>query len=270
MQSVVYPQTAADTSDLKQVAAIERFKQEFSRWLDTAPEQLTSNRLNNNAFGSTEWYSLMYHHSILLLYRHRLVYRERSNQNDDEYRLTGSATNMRRPPPTVFIDCADSAQSICMIYRQLYVSQRLNDTWGALHVLFLAGVTFLHCLWSSSETRAIYRMDKVSSICTSTMIVLAIMAERWSAVNAYRDAFEMLATATQTMLAETLTVLSRDTYASAQTMGNQDATNPSNMLQTPRGPVIPSGEHDQFTEYLSYMSEVGMCSSVEELLASMV
>lgn len=134
-----------------------------------------------------------------------------------------------------------------MTYRQLYVSQRLNDTWGALHVLFLAGVTFVHCLWSSPETRAVYRLDKVSSICTSTMIVLAIMAERWTPVEAYRDAFDMLSTATQTMLVET-----------------------SSASAAPNVPVISSGATDQFTDYLSYMAEVGMCASVEELLANMV
>ena len=229
MQSAVYPQVGAEPSS-KSVTILEDFKKEFAMWLESAPEQLASNRANNNAFGSREWFLLMYHHSILLLYRHRLV------------QPGGPAT-----PSSVFTDCADSSQAICMIYRQLYVSQRLNDTWGALHVLFLAGVTFLHCLWSSAETRAIYRLDKVSSICTSIMIVLAIMSERWTAVEAYRDAFEMLSSATQTMLVEA-------------------STGPT----APSRPVLSSGGYDQFTDYLSCMTEVGMCSSVEELLASMV
>ncbi|KAK5180756.1 hypothetical protein LTR44_007070 [Exophiala sp. CCFEE 6388] len=229
MQSAVYPQVGAETST-QSTSALEDFKKEFARWLESAPEQLASNRANNNAFGSKEWFQLMYHHSILLLYRHRLV------------QPRGPAT-----PSSIFIDCADSSQSICMIYRQLYFTQRLNDTWGALHVLFLAGVTFLHCLWSSPETRMIYRLDKVSSICTSIMIVLAIMSERWTAVEAYRDAFEMLSGATQTMLVEASTA----------------STAPSR-------PVLSSGGYDQFTDYLYCMNEVGMCSSVEELLSSMV
>jgi hypothetical protein len=134
-----------------------------------------------------------------------------------------------------------------MTYRELYFSQRLNDTWGALHVLFLGGVTFLYCLWSSHEVRMAYRQDKVSAICTSTIVVLAIMAERWTAVAAYRDAFDMLSSATQTMLAE------RPTALAAPTM-----------------PVISPTGYDQFTDYLSFMTDVGMCSSVEELLSSMV
>lgn len=227
IQSSVYPQVGGEASP-QSLALIENFKSELSLWLESAPEQLTSNREHNNAFGGSEWYSLMYHQSILLLYRHQLV--------------RGGTT-----PPSVFTECAYSGQIICMIYRQLYISQRLNDTWGALHVLFLGGVTFLHCLWSSAETRAIYRQDKVSAICTSCMITLAIMAERWSAVEPYRDAFEMLSSATQTMLAEI-----------------------PNSKSTPSMPVISSGGYDQFSGYLSYMSELGMCSSVEELLSSMV
>ncbi|EXJ82089.1 hypothetical protein A1O1_08158 [Capronia coronata CBS 617.96] len=229
MQSVVYTQVGAEAS----IGIVEAMKKEFTMWLESAPEQLASNRMNNNAFASREWFSLMYHHSILLLYRHRLV------------QPRGVSTSA-----SVFTDCAHSSQAICMIYKQLYLSQRLNDTWGALHVLFLAGVTFLHCLWSSPETRAAYRPDKVSTICTSIMIVLAVMSERWTAVEAYRDSFEMLSTATQTMLYEISTASAAST--------------------APSGPVISSEGGDQFTDYLSYMTEIGMCATVEELLSTMV
>ncbi|EXJ84041.1 hypothetical protein A1O3_04708 [Capronia epimyces CBS 606.96] len=237
IQSSVYPQVGAEAT-IQSSALFERFKRELADWLESAPEQLPSNRANNNSFGSKEWFSLMYHHSILLLHRHRLHQYRHHHPNHPT-------------PSSVYMDCAHSAQAICMVYRQLYVSQRLNDTWGALHVLFLGGVTFLHCLWSSRDARLAYRQDKVSTICTSALIVLAIMAERWSAVEAYRDAFEMLCSATQTMLAET---------------SSSSASCPPTM------PVISSTGHghDQFTDYLSYMTEVGMCSSVEELLSNMV
>lgn len=230
IQSAVYPQVGAEILHQQSLSILESLKGELTAWMESAPEQLASNRMHNNAFASKEWWSLMYHHSILLLYRHRLV------QNL-------GATN----PSSVYIECAQSAQSICMIYRNLYVTQRLNDTWGALHVLFLGGTTFLYCLWSSRETRIMFRQDKVAGICTSIMIVLSIMAERWSAVAAYRDAFEMLSSATQTMLAEA-----------------------SITSSAPSLPAISAIGHEQFTDYLSYMTEVGMCSSVEDLLSSMV
>ncbi|KAK3633148.1 hypothetical protein LTR56_015924 [Elasticomyces elasticus] len=229
MQRVVYPQVeSGDTSQSDQ--AIQEFKTEFGLWLEHSPEQLLSNRLHNDTFGSPEWYKLMYNHSILLLYRHKLV-----------RKASGSVTAQ------VFVDCAQSSHAICMIYKQLYVTQRLNDTWGALHVLFLAAVTYLHCVLSSDEVRGIYRLNHISSTCTSIMVVLAIMAERWKPVESYRDAFEMLSNATQATLIET-----------------------SMAQRTPAGPLISPEGQKQFTDYLSYMAEIGMCASVEDLLTDMV
>jgi hypothetical protein len=214
---------------------VESFKEELKDWLNNAPEQLASNQAHNNAFASPEWFLLMYHHSILLLHRHRLVL------NDQEF--PPNPENSRG----AYMDCARSAESICSIYRQLYISQRLNDTWGALHVLFLGGMTFIHCLWADPETRAYFRLDKVAATCTSCIVVLAVMSEKWEAVKPYRDAFDMLSTATQTMLAESDKVLS-----------------------APYGPILTSNRNDQLSCYLTHMTEIGMCQSVEEMLSSMI
>ncbi|KAH8883212.1 transcriptional regulatory protein GAL4 [Thozetella sp. PMI_491] len=234
IQSLVYPQRGGnDTPGFMSSMLIEGFKMELKDWRDSAPEQLQSNRAHNNAFGGSEWFNLMYHHSILLLHRHNLV-------------LHSSRTDETTPGST-FLESAHSAESICSIYRQLYLSQRLNDTWGALHVLFLGGVTFLYCLWTSPETRVVFRLDKVSATCTSCMVVLAVMAERWAAVQPYRDAFDMLSRATQTMLAELET-----------------------SMTVPAMPVLSSSTDEQLTGFLANITEVGMCSSVEVLLSSMI
>ena len=231
----MYPQTGADRPvQMMSSMLADTFMADLKTWLESAPEQLPSNRAYNNAYGSPEWFQLMYHHSILLLHRRRLV-------------SPGESLGADQTPASVYIDCATSAQAICQLYRQLYISQRLNDTWGSLHVLFLGGVTFLHCLWARAETRAVFRLDKVASTCTSCMIVLAVMSERWTAVEPYRDAFDMLATATQAMMAETPMT-----------------------LVTPVMPVLSSSGNEQLTDYLSSMAEIGMCSSVEALLTNMI
>ena len=229
MQSVMYPQTGREPPSEPLFAA--GFRLELDQWLAASPKQLEINRTHKNAFSSLEWFQLMHWHSILLVYRYQLVPHP-----------TGFTT-----APSVYLDCANAAQSICVTYRHLYLTQRLNDTWGALHVLFLGGVTFLHCLWSSVDVRLSYRQDKVSSTCTSCLIVLAVMAERWSAVKPYRDAFDMISSATQSMLADSETILT-------------DATMP----------VLSSHGHDQFLGYMTSMSEIGICPSVEELLAGMI
>lgn len=219
---------------------VESFKRELRDWLEAAPQQLSANQLYNNNYGSSEWFEIMYHHSILLLYRHRLVHpgsQSSHRANREQAALSSS----------IFVECANAAHSICHLYRRLYVTQRLNDTWGALHVLFLGGATFLHCLWISEETRALYRLDKVSATCTACMVVLAVMSERWHAVEAYRDAFDLLSTATQAMLAERAAAIT-----------------------PPAMPVLSASVNDQLSDHLSHIAELGMCPSVEALLADMI
>lgn len=237
IQASMYPQNNASSPDaITSSILAEGFKTDLQDWLNSAPDQLVENRRHNNAYASHSWFQLMFHHSILLIHRHRLVTAGRGE--DKEYL-----------PSSVYLDCASSAQSICHLYRQLYISHRLNDTWGALHVLFLGGVTFLHCLWMSPEVRAEYRLDKVATTCTSCIVVLAVMAERWSAVQSYRDAYDMLSGATQAMLAESLTA-----------------------VMPPELPVFATIGHDyeQISDYLSSMAEIGMCPSVEALLQDMI
>ncbi|VUC29949.1 unnamed protein product [Clonostachys rosea] len=227
IQAVMYPQTGREPPSDPVYATT--FRGELDEWLASSPKQLAANRAHNNAFSSPEWFQVMYWHSILTLYRYQLV------------------QNSANVSPAVHLDCANAAQSICAAYRQLYLAQRLNDTWGALHVLFLGGITFLHCLWSSADVRLAYRLDKVSSTCTSCIIVLAVMAERWTAVKPYRDAFDMLSNATQSMLAEA-----------------------GPMLTDAAMPVLTSHSQDQFLGYLSSMTEIGMCPTVEQLLNGII
>lgn len=228
IQAVMYPQTGREMP--VDPSFTNGFKHELDEWLAAAPEQLPANRANKNAFGGPEWWQIMYQQSILTLYRQQLV---QPVQNSTMV-------------PSVHLTCAHAGQVICSCYRQLYMTQRLNDTWGALHVLFLGGLTFLHCLWTSPEVRATYRLDKVSATCTSCIMVLAVMAERWVAVKPYRDVFDMLSSATQSILVDGVL--------------NTDATMP----------VLSTIGHDQFITHLSSMSELGMCSSVEQLISNML
>lgn len=228
MQCSIYPQVGAEvtiTPDL----LIDDFRRELGEWLEASPFQLSSNRKHNNSFGARIWFDVMYHHSILLLHR---------------YRLMNSRSSV---PSATYLECAQSAAQLCNGYRQLYVSNRLNDTWGGLHNLFLGGLTFLYCLWSSPEVRTQFRVDKVTTTCTGTSVVLAIMAERWAAAGPYRDAFDMLTEATLTMVAESGTTSTEPTF-----------------------PVLSCSANGQFSGYLSHMAEVGIGASVEELLSSML
>jgi hypothetical protein len=247
MQRTIYPETENATSPHQNSTLTESFKDELRAWVRAAPEQSPQGRAARNAFGGSEWYELMYHHSILLLHRGRLVIRQRGSNSPNTHSAV-TTTLVECHDASVFMDCATSSQAICDLYRALYRSQRLNDTWGALHVLFLAGLTYLHCLWSSAEVRSSIRRDVVSSTCASCMVMLAVMTERWDAVAPYRDTFETLSNATQAMLVD------------MERGGPQGpALSLSSLLQA-----------DQVSNDLLGMADIGMCTSVEHILMDMI
>ncbi|CAI6095303.1 unnamed protein product [Clonostachys chloroleuca] len=228
IQGLVYPQVSGEINTIMP-SLINNLRQELDEWLETSPPQLASNVEHNNAFGSREWFEGMYHHSILLLHR------------------KGLTDTRNRPPPETFLACARSGAAICTGYRQFYLNNRLTDTWAGLHNLFLGGVTFLYCLWSSPETRANFRLDSVSNICMACNVVLSITAERWPCAAAHRNTFDMLTNATMSMLVETNTTSSEPSF-----------------------PILPSSATDQFSGYFANMAEVGVSTSVEELLSNML
>ncbi|KAF4965630.1 hypothetical protein FSARC_6593 [Fusarium sarcochroum] len=228
IQGSIYPQVSGQSKEIPS-GMVEGFKGELDEWLERSPAQLPSNGEHNNAFGSREWFEMMYHHSILLLHRYSLVGR------------------LQRPSSATFLACAQSSALLCTGYRELYISNRLTDTWAGLHNLFLGGVTFIYCLWSSPETRTDFRLDNVSNICTACTVVLSITAERWASAVPYRDAFDMLTRATMAMLVETTA-----------------------MSTEPSFPILTSSASDEFSRYFAHMAEVGICTSVEDLLATML
>lgn len=218
-------------------------RQRLRDWLEQRPGDPGPG--NNNygvPFGSDKWFLLSYHHSILLLYRHRLI------ASTD----TGTDTNTEskvasQDLASVYLECAESAATLARTYQELYLGTAVSTTWGALHVLFLGALTFLHCLWASKEVRQAYRRDAVSSTCTSCTIVLVVMAERWAAAAPYRDTFNTLAAVTQSMLVD-----------------GDSAQGP------PTLPVLDPTQQGNIAKFLSGIEEIGMCDSVERLLGEMV
>ncbi|VTT82063.1 unnamed protein product, partial [Fusarium fujikuroi] len=93
----------------------------------------------------------------------------------------------------VFEDCIEASRNICQTYRRLYIGTSIRYTWGTLHCLFLAGLTYLHCLWTSPAAWESIRPEDVSKTCTDCTMVLVAVAEGWQAAAPYRDTFEALA-----------------------------------------------------------------------------
>lgn len=135
-------------------------------------------------FTTPDWYQAVYDSAILQLYRFHI-------------------TDSQRPvPPDIITKCMRAAKSACHSFRRQFLGTPTTPTWDALHELFLAGLTYLYCLWKTSSARDSLRHDQISSTCTDCTMVLVIMAERWKDAAPYRDVFEALSSRTMTMIAD--------------------------------------------------------------------
>ncbi|GES57132.1 related to purine utilization positive regulator [Aspergillus terreus] len=212
------------------VSWIGQLRADLDDWLATAPPSRPGTKDDLSIFSISTWYELNYDYTILLLYRDRLA----------EYK-----DSSRR----MFDECLRASRNICQGYRQLYIGTAVRYTWGTLHCLFLAGLTYLHCLWTSPTIRASVRPEDVTKTCTDCTMVLVAIAEGWDGAAPYRDTFEALANRTVTMVI--------------------------NRYQEDPPPLSPPGSFDlpgdgDWTHLIYDMAEAGALDGVEGLSASFV
>ncbi|RAH42908.1 uncharacterized protein BO95DRAFT_419867 [Aspergillus brunneoviolaceus CBS 621.78] len=171
---------------------LERLRLELENWRLGAPNELDTTNVSSLAvFGSPDWFHLAYDYSILLLYRPLITCQP--EPLGDMQRLESI--------DAAFQVCFDCARDICQRYRRLYQRQgRVHFTWGSLHILFLAGLTFNYCIWRSRRLREDTTPGVVVNTCMACTTLLAIIAERWSQASSYRDIFETLSERTITMM----------------------------------------------------------------------
>lgn len=181
--------------------SIESLRQELEEWKAAIPRCDTEDSSSGKAlsvFASQKWFQLAYDYSILLLYRHYII--GRSAARRDAFSPASVRTMDARD--RAFEICADHARDICLIYRHLYQTQgaHVQFTWGSLHILFLAGLTYLYCLWRSPCVRQKARPTTVMNTSMACTTVLIIIADRWPSAISYRDIFETLSERTISMM----------------------------------------------------------------------
>ncbi|CAH0017046.1 unnamed protein product [Clonostachys rhizophaga] len=132
-------------------------------------------------FNSTEWYDMNYSYTILLLYRNQL----------EAYELSSDQ---------IFSECIRASRTLCQGYRRLYIGTYRRYTWGTLSCLFLAGLVYLHCLWTVPSPWDVVALDDFSKTCTECTMVLVAISEGWRGAAPYRDTFEVLASRTMSMM----------------------------------------------------------------------
>jgi hypothetical protein len=173
---------------------IDELRQQLEIWRATAPVVADVQHLSSSSvFASQGWFEIAYCHSILLLYRHHIM-------DTQPYKGTLPSSRSQLAVDRALEDCYSKAKDICLFYRRLYQKPSVHFTWGSLHMLFSAGLTYLYCLWRSESIRDAAKQREVVNTCTACQTVLVIIAERWKLATSYRDLFEALSERTISML----------------------------------------------------------------------
>lgn len=162
---------------------------ELNEWMTTFPAKAQPISI----FETDNWSQISYHNSMVLLLRPVVLEvskrRERSNPRLLEW----------------FKVFTQSASAICMNYKDLHSKGKLGYTWLAMHCVFVAGLSFLYCLWIDTTVnvlewkrrRLIY--DTISA-CSSSLYVLA---ERFPTASVFRDTYERIASTVLTKVEDT-------------------------------------------------------------------
>lgn len=182
IHTLVYSGTRLqDTDNETYRASVTQLRQDLEQWRSHIPQFPPRHGQTLSIFSTKAWYELNYNGSILMLYRPQLA--------ED-----------KKTPDQIFIDCMEAASYICREYRRQYIGTDVKPTWSSLHFLFLAGLTYLHCLWSSPAASRSVRQTEVNKTCNDCTMVLVVIAEMWKGAAPYRDIFETLASHTVSMI----------------------------------------------------------------------
>ncbi|KAI5457531.1 fungal-specific transcription factor domain-containing protein [Mariannaea sp. PMI_226] len=162
------------------VPITEALRSELDEWHACTPKPLQPSTPKLSVFGSCDWFQIAFDHSILLLYCPQIV----SSDPSETISLAP------------YHECIRASKEISELYRRIFITNAASCSWGSLHILFFAGLTYIYCLWSSTAIREAVTYHDIYKTCTSCTVVLSLMAERWKAAAPHRDLFDLLANRT--------------------------------------------------------------------------
>lgn len=121
-------------------------------------ESGASDGVEVSSFLTVEWYEMIYHNALLMLYR-----------PSPALPLTSSRATVA--VPIIY----ESAKRAIGFYAHLHELQRINYTWITLHSVFMVGLSFVYAAGQHFRTRKSQRHGQVSPILSSDPSILEIV-----------------------------------------------------------------------------------------------
>ncbi|TID23839.1 hypothetical protein CANINC_003131 [Pichia inconspicua] len=152
---------------------------ELNEWMRTFPYK--DNALST--FETSNWSLISYHNSILLLLRPVILEISKLKENSSPRFLEW------------FKVFTESASAICINYKNMYLKKKLSYTWLAMHCCFVAGISFLYCIWLDRFLKVLKWKNQclVYESISACQTILYVLTERWESASVFRDSFERLA-----------------------------------------------------------------------------
>ncbi|KAF5538373.1 DUF1446 domain-containing protein [Fusarium mexicanum] len=140
---------------------------------------------SGSSFRSEEWYRLLYHNGMLMLFRPSPC-------------LNDAAVNS-----LALQNIYDSAREAISLYASLHRSRKLNYSWITMHTVFLAGLSYIFALrhhFSGSEPQRarLHTTPTINQVVNDTRAcskVLVAVSERWDLARNCSDLFDRLSDA---------------------------------------------------------------------------
>ncbi|KAK1974610.1 fungal-specific transcription factor domain-containing protein [Colletotrichum cereale] len=192
---------------------------------DASPASLTS----RSSFRSAEWYKLLYHNGILMLFR------PSSTLCD----ATGNSTVLQH--------MFDSSQEAINLYANLHRSRKINYSWVTLHSIFIAGLSYIYALRNHlqhAQSRNVSTVTTLKATLRSTPTinqvvndtracskVLVAVSERWAMARNCSEVFDRLSDAVVADIVEAQT--GRASASSSSTLPGQSTGEAGGHMQVP-------------------------------------
>ncbi|KAI8723166.1 Zn(2)-C6 fungal-type domain-containing protein [Fusarium sp. LHS14.1] len=172
---------------------------------------------SGSSFRSEEWYRLLYHNGMLMLFRPSPC-------------LCDASTNS-----VALQHIFDSARESINLYASLHRSRKLNYSWITMHSVFLAGLSYIFALrhyfqalqvQASEPTRArLHATPTINQVVNDTRAcskVLVAVSERWDLARNCSDLFDRLSDAVVADIVDTQTPPTAQTPQATSNDANVD------------------------------------------------